>query len=107
MKKSPRLTISLDNILITNIWCLGELHMSIVAGSLPVMKPFVRRYFPRLLDLATTRNTPSSCKYIRPDPHIPFHKLKSSGMLQQPDKVAGDRGYSMPEMGDRQLQDDE
>lgn len=96
MKKSPRLTISLDSMLTTNIWCLGELHMSIVAGSLPVMKPFVRRYFPRLLDLATTRKTPSSCQNIKPDSHIPFHRLKSSGTLQHPDKVAGDRGYSMP-----------
>lgn len=96
MKKCPRLTISLDNVLITNIWCLGELHMSIVAGSLPVMKPFVRQYFPRLLDLASTRNTPNSLKNIGPDSHIPFHRLKSSGTLQQPDKVAGDRGYSMP-----------
>lgn len=96
MRKSPRLTISLDSILTMNIWCLGELHLSIVAGSLPVMKPFVRRYFPRLLDLATTRKTPGSCQNIRPDSHIPFHRLKSSGTLQQPDKVAGDRGYSMP-----------
>lgn len=70
--------------------------MSIVAGSLPVMKPFVRRYFPRLLDLATTRKTPSSCQNIKPDSHIPFHILKSSGTLQHPDKVAGDRGHSMP-----------
>lgn len=83
-------------MLTTSIWCLGELHMSIIAGSLPVMKPFVRRYFPRLLDLATTRKTSSSCNNIRPDSHIPFHRLKSSSTLQQPDKIVGDRGYFMP-----------
>lgn len=70
--------------------------MSIVARSLPVMKPFVRRYFPHLIDLATTKKTPSNCNDIRPGSHIPFHRLKSSGTLQQPDKVAYDRGYSMP-----------
>ncbi|KXJ87893.1 hypothetical protein Micbo1qcDRAFT_112990, partial [Microdochium bolleyi] len=30
-------------------WCLVELLLSIIGGSIPALKPFVRRFFPRLL----------------------------------------------------------
>ena len=31
------------------MWCVLELNLSIIGGSIPVVKPFVRRVFPRLL----------------------------------------------------------
>jgi len=34
------------------MWCVIELNMSIVGGSVPSMKPVVREHFPRLLGLS-------------------------------------------------------
>ena len=95
-RESPRLTISLVNLVGIYIWCLVELHVSIIGGSLPVMRPFVRQYFPRLLDLATSRKTTSNTNNIAPGSHTLSHRLNPSGTLRKPGKAAVSIGSSMP-----------
>ena len=69
------------------IWCTVEMDMSIIGGCMPTIKPFVRRYYPRLLDLATSRenNSPSGGN-LRPAP-ASGSRLRSTQLLRQPEKV--------------------
>jgi hypothetical protein len=44
------------------MWCVLELNLSIVGGSMPAMKPVLQKYFPRLL--ASTGHTDSNQYYL-------------------------------------------
>jgi hypothetical protein len=44
------------------MWCVLELNLSIVGGSMPAMKPVLQKYFPRLL--ASTGHTDSNQYYM-------------------------------------------
>jgi hypothetical protein len=43
------------------MWCVLELNLSIVGGSMPAMKPVLQKYFPRLL--ASTQGATDSGNY--------------------------------------------
>lgn len=43
------------------MWCVLELNLSIVGGSMPAMKPVLQKYFPRLL--ASTQGRSDSGNY--------------------------------------------
>lgn len=47
---SPDLTWATTDAL---MWCAIELNLGIVGGCVTAMRPFVRRYFPRLLGLSS------------------------------------------------------
>lgn len=38
------------------MWCVIELNLGITGGCVTAMRPFVRRYFPRLLGLSSSRS---------------------------------------------------
>jgi pyoverdine/dityrosine biosynthesis protein Dit1 len=45
------------------MWCTIELNLGIFGGCVTAIRPFVRRYFPRLLGLSASDNTSKSRKY--------------------------------------------
>jgi hypothetical protein len=45
------------------MWCAIELNLGIFGGCVTAIRPFVRRYFPRLLGLSSSDNTSKSRKY--------------------------------------------
>lgn len=47
------------------MWCVLELNLSIVGGSMPAMKPVLQKYFPRML--ASTRGQTDSNAYYLED----------------------------------------
>ena len=47
------------------MWCVLELNLSIVGGSMPTMKPVLQKYFPRLL--ASTQGASDSGNYYMDD----------------------------------------
>ena len=47
------------------MWCVLELNLSIVGGSMPAMKPVLQKYFPRLL--ASTQGASDSGNYYMDD----------------------------------------
>ena len=47
------------------MWCVLELNLSIVGGSMPAMKPVLQKYFPRLL--ASTQGASESGNYYMDD----------------------------------------
>lgn len=59
------LTISTDNTVLALMWCVLELNLSIVGGSMPAMKPVLQKYFPRLL--ASTQGASDSGNYYMDD----------------------------------------
>ncbi|PLB47386.1 hypothetical protein P170DRAFT_478236 [Aspergillus steynii IBT 23096] len=66
--KSPDLTWATTDAL---MWCTIELNLGITGGCVTAMRPFVRRYFPRLLGLSSAENTSRSKKYAHPLGSIP------------------------------------
>ncbi|PYI00525.1 hypothetical protein BO78DRAFT_438518 [Aspergillus sclerotiicarbonarius CBS 121057] len=58
--KSTDLTWTTTNAL---LWCTVELNLGITGGCVTAMRPFVRRYFPRLLGLSSTGYGSSARKY--------------------------------------------
>lgn len=55
------------------MWCVLELNLSIVGGSMPAMKPVLQKYFPRLL--ASSQGATDSNQYYMNDT---FSKPKRS-----------------------------
>lgn len=45
------------------MWCVLELNLSIIGGSMPAMKPVLQKYFPRLL-ASTQGHTDSNAYYL-------------------------------------------
>jgi hypothetical protein len=45
------------------MWCAIELNLGIFGGCVTAIRPFVRRYFPRLLGLSSSDDTSKSRKY--------------------------------------------
>lgn len=45
------------------MWCVLELNLSIIGGSMPAMKPVLQKYFPRLL-ASTQGQTDSNAYYL-------------------------------------------
>ncbi|RHZ58930.1 uncharacterized protein CDV56_104310 [Aspergillus thermomutatus] len=71
--KSTDLTWATTNAL---MWCTIELNLGILGGCITAMRPFVRRYFPRLLGLSSSSgrnnyNHGSSRKHGHPLASIP------------------------------------
>lgn len=68
------------------LWCMVELNMGIIGGCVTAMRPFVRRYFPRLLDsLPSEDPSESSC----PQPRSPRQLSRN-----QPDLNNGGKQHS-------------
>lgn len=65
---SPDLTWATTDAL---MWCAIELNLGIVGGCVTAMRPFVRRYFPRLLGLSYDGSYSHSRKYGHPLNPIP------------------------------------
>lgn len=42
------------------MWCILELNLSIIGGSIPALKPFLQQFFPRLLSSPYIRNSESN-----------------------------------------------
>lgn len=53
------------------MWCTIELNLGIGLGCVTAMRPFVRRYFPRLLGLSSGSYDDTSRKYGQPLGSIP------------------------------------
>lgn len=69
LMNSPDLTWATTDAL---MWCAIELNLGIFGGCVTAMRPFVRRYFPRLLGLSSTGGSYSrSRKYAHPLNSIP------------------------------------
>ncbi|KAI9926339.1 hypothetical protein ASPWEDRAFT_698138 [Aspergillus wentii DTO 134E9] len=66
-------------------WCTIELNLGIVGGCVTAMRPFVRRYFPRLLGLSSADYSSS-----RPTGH-PLNSIPREG---QPSFTNGSHKYS-------------
>ncbi|KAE8150334.1 hypothetical protein BDV25DRAFT_154543 [Aspergillus avenaceus] len=69
--KSPDLSWSTTDAL---MWCTIELNLGITGGCITAIRPFVRRYFPRLLGLSSSSGYKSSSmsrKYGHPLGSIP------------------------------------
>jgi hypothetical protein len=45
------------------MWCVLELNLSIIGGSIPALKPFVLRFFPSLLGTMSGRSHDTSNAY--------------------------------------------
>ncbi|GAB7334877.1 hypothetical protein MBLNU13_g06774t1 [Cladosporium sp. NU13] len=54
-----------NNTVLALMWCVLELNLSIVGGSMPAMKPVLQKYFPRLL--ASTQGASDSGNYYMDD----------------------------------------
>lgn len=52
-----------DNTVLALMWCILELNLSIIGGSMPAMKPVMQKYFPRLL-ASTHGQTDSNAYYL-------------------------------------------
>lgn len=59
---SPDLTWATTDAL---MWCAIELNLGIVGGCVTAMRPFVRRYFPRLLGLSSSSDSYGHSGYGR------------------------------------------
>lgn len=69
LMNSPDLTWATTDAL---MWCAIELNLGIFGGCVTAMRPFVRRYFPRLLGLSSMGDSYSrSRKYAHPLNSIP------------------------------------
>lgn len=82
-----------DTTMYVNLWCTVELDLSIIGGSVPSMKPFVRRHFPRLLGLKSKKQSSSSepaCYCSRKK----ANKLESLGLSQQLEDVPSDESFT-------------
>jgi hypothetical protein len=51
---------SIDNTVLALMWCVLELNLSIVGGSMPAMKPVMQKYFPKLLASTHGQTDPES-----------------------------------------------
>lgn len=71
-----------------DLWCTIELDLSIIGGSVPTMKPFVKRHFPRLLGL-TSKQSGSSEPVYRSSPKR-LQRLKSLDLSQQLENIPND-----------------
>lgn len=71
-----------------NLWCAVELDLSIIGGSVPSMKPFVKRHFPRLLGLRSKKSNSSepACHCSRKK----ANKLESLDLSQQLEDAPSD-----------------
>lgn len=67
------------------MWCTIELNLGIFGGCVTAIRPFIRRYFPRLLGLSSGGYRSNSRKYD--------HQL-SSLPSQRPDFSGRDNQYS-------------
>ncbi|KAL4882703.1 hypothetical protein BJY04DRAFT_206912 [Aspergillus karnatakaensis] len=76
--KTDDLTWATTNAL---MWCVIELNLGIIGGSVTAMRPFVRRYFPRLLGLSSHSGGDKYPSQSRGNSH-PLHSFPRSG---QPD----------------------
>lgn len=45
------------------MWCVLELNMSIIGGSIPTLKPFLQRHAPRLLSLSQSKGGSCNTNY--------------------------------------------
>ncbi|KAL3477300.1 hypothetical protein BJX99DRAFT_246267 [Aspergillus californicus] len=63
------------------MWCVIELNLGITGGCVTAMRPFARRYFPRLLGLSSKGSTSGYPSQSRGNSH-PLHSIPRSG---QPD----------------------
>ncbi|CAG8376068.1 unnamed protein product [Penicillium salamii] len=72
--RSPDLTWATTDAL---MWCCIELNLGIFGGCVTAIRPFVRRYFPRLLGLSASGDTSKSRKY--------GHQLSSYPHSSRPD----------------------
>ncbi|KAL4862151.1 hypothetical protein BDV12DRAFT_49687 [Aspergillus spectabilis] len=63
------------------MWCVIELNLGITGGCVTAMRPFVRRYFPRLLGLSSNSSGVGYSSQSRGNSH-PLHSFPRSG---QPD----------------------
>ncbi|KAJ5754914.1 hypothetical protein N7533_004457 [Penicillium manginii] len=83
--KSPDLTwVTTDALM----WCTIELNLGIFGGCITAIRPFIRRYFPRLLGLSSGGGYGSS----RPRKY--GHPLASIPRSDRPDFTNGENQYS-------------
>jgi hypothetical protein len=68
------------------MWCTIELNLGIFGGCVTAIRPFVRRYFPRLLGLSAPGDTSKSRKY--------GHQLGSFPHSSGPDFTGRNNQYS-------------
>lgn len=68
------------------MWCTIELNLGIFGGCVTAIRPFVRRYFPRLLGLSASGDTSKSRKY--------GHQLGSFPHSSRPDFTGRNNQYS-------------
>ncbi|KAL2794020.1 integral membrane protein [Aspergillus keveii] len=87
LQNSTDLTWTTTNAL---MWCVIELNLGITGGCVTVMRPFVRRYFPRLLGLST--NSSGNGYPSRSKSHS--HQLHSFPRDDQPDFSGHRHKYS-------------
>ncbi|KAJ5654158.1 hypothetical protein N7490_001161 [Penicillium lividum] len=83
--KSSDLTWTTTNAL---LWCTIELNLGIFGGSVTAMRPFIRRYFPRLLGLS------SAGEYYGSHSRKQAHPLNSISRSGQPDFSNRNHQYS-------------
>ncbi|KAL4807936.1 hypothetical protein BDV18DRAFT_159145 [Aspergillus unguis] len=60
------------------MWCVIELNLGILGGCVTTMRPFVRRYFPRLLGLSSNSSNPYYPSQSRGN-SLPLHSIPRSG----------------------------
>ncbi|KAJ5250917.1 hypothetical protein N7489_001327 [Penicillium chrysogenum] len=83
LQTSPDLTWTTTDAL---MWCTIELNLGIFGGCVTAIRPFVRRYFPRLLGLSASGDTSKSRKY--------GHQLGSFPHSSRPDFTGRNNQYS-------------
>ncbi|OQE27192.1 hypothetical protein PENFLA_c006G09542 [Penicillium flavigenum] len=83
LQTSPDLTWTTTDAL---MWCTIELNLGIFGGCVTAIRPFVRRYFPRLLGLSASSDTSRSRKY--------GHQLGSFPHSSRPDFTGRNNQYS-------------
>lgn len=90
LQHSPDLTWATTDAL---MWCAIELNLGIFGGCVTAMRPFVRRYFPRLLGLSSSGGSygnSHSRKYAYPLGSVP----RSIPRGDHPDFTGTDNQYS-------------
>ncbi|KAL2813483.1 hypothetical protein BDW59DRAFT_176725 [Aspergillus cavernicola] len=73
--KNDDLTWTTTNAL---MWCVIELNLGITGGCVTAMRPFARRYFPRLLGLSSYNSNSGYPSQPRANSH-PLHAFSRSG----------------------------
>ncbi|KAL4921364.1 hypothetical protein BDW62DRAFT_197942 [Aspergillus aurantiobrunneus] len=76
LSKTSDLTWATTNAL---MWCVIELNLGITGGCVTAMRPFVRRYFPRLLGLSSSSGGNAYPSQTRNNSH-PLHSLPRTGL---------------------------